>query len=114
MNISLNEFLNIPDALDAVATRTTSLLTINLKTRKLIGTSRETLKDLKIGPKMLAKRSYACWATDEEARQLSGSIMMAKSVRLQAEYMGTRKIRVCMGCPRTGWGLFCEIWTDRR
>lgn len=51
-------------------------------------------KDLKIGPKMLAKRSYAIWnillATEEEAKQLAGIIIMAKAVRLQTEYMATQ------------------------
>lgn len=41
-------------------------------------TMEKAMKDLKIGPKMLAKRSYAIWnillATEEEAKQLAGII----------------------------------------
>lgn len=40
-----NEFLNIPEALDAVSTRTISLLTSDMKTRKLIGVSRESMEE---------------------------------------------------------------------
>lgn len=73
------------------------------------------MKDMKSVQKLLAKRSYAMWdilmATEEEARQLAGSIIKAKAVRLRTNYMGTRKIRVTLhGClqisHRTGWGLF--------
>lgn len=62
------------------------------------GIMEEVLKHLKIAPKVLAKRLYAMWeillATKEEARQLTGIILMAKTVHLQTEYMGTRKISV--------------------
>lgn len=58
-----NEFLTIPEALDAVNTRTISLLTTDVKSRKLIWVSRETmdetLKGLKIDPKILDRRSNA-------------------------------------------------------
>lgn len=40
-----NEFLTIPEALDAVSTCTISLLTSDVKTRKLIGVSRETMEE---------------------------------------------------------------------
>lgn len=47
---------------------------------------------------MLASRSNAMWvillASEEEAKQLSGSILMAESVRLLTEYIGTRRIRI--------------------
>lgn len=58
----------------------------------------EDLKSLKIGPKILARRSNAFWAillaTDEEAKQLAESTLAKKSVRLQTEYMGTRRTKV--------------------
>lgn len=38
----VNEFLSIPETLEAVNTKATSLLTTDVKTRKLIGVSRET------------------------------------------------------------------------
>lgn len=50
-----NEFLMIQEALDAVNTKTISLLTTGVKSRNLLGASRETmeeaLKSLKIEPK---------------------------------------------------------------
>lgn len=59
---------------------------------------------------MLAKRSYAIWnillATEEEARQLAGSIIMAKVVRLQTEYIATQKITV------TVYGVPADITED--
>lgn len=39
-----NEYLTIPEALDVVATRTISLMTTDVKTRKLTGVSRETIE----------------------------------------------------------------------
>lgn len=33
-------------------------------------------------------------ATEQESKQLAGSILMAKSVRLLTEYMGTHKTRI--------------------
>lgn len=63
----------------------------------------QALKDLKIGPKMLTKRSYSIWdillLTEEESKQLSGKILMAKALRLQMEYMSTGKDK-CDGA----WG----------
>lgn len=60
-----NELFTIPEALNAIASNTIFHLTSDIKTRKLIGVSREaieeTLKCLKIVSKILAKRSYAIW-----------------------------------------------------
>lgn len=60
-----NEFLTIPEALEAVNTRLIALLTSDVKSRKLTGVSRETmvevLKTLKIYPKVLARRTNALW-----------------------------------------------------
>lgn len=57
----------MPAALVAVTTRTISLLTTDVKTKKLIGVSmeilEETLKSLNIAIKVLAKRSNAMWDT---------------------------------------------------
>lgn len=56
-----NKFLNIPEALNVVMTRTISLLTMDVKTYELIGVSREVieeaLKSFKIALKILAKWS---------------------------------------------------------
>lgn len=55
--------LTIQQMLDGINTRTISLLAIDVKSRKLIAVSRETmeeaLKNLNIGPKVLARRLNA-------------------------------------------------------
>lgn len=87
-----NEFLTIPDVLSTVNTRTISLLTTNVKSRKLSGISRKTtkedLKSLKIIPKVWARRSNAQWdillVTKQEAKQLADSILATKCVHLRA------------------------------
>lgn len=93
-----NELLTIVEVLNAVTTRTISLLTSDVKTRKLIGVSREAveeaLKYLQIVPKILAKRSNVMW--DLEAKKLAGSFLMTKSLWLQTEYVGTRQTRVTL------------------
>lgn len=88
--------------LDAANTRIISLLTTNVKAQKFIRVSRETmeeaLKSLNIVPKVKARRSNAMWdilqATEQEAKQLARSILKSKAVRLQTEYMGTRKSKI--------------------
>lgn len=93
-----NEFLTIPEAVDAVKTRTIFLLAIDVRTQRLIGVSKETLeealKSFKIGPKILARMSNALWdillATVEEAKKLAGSTLATNSVRLQTDYLATR------------------------
>lgn len=58
----------------------------------------ETLKILSIAPKILARTSNAVWdillSTKQEAKQLAGSILTAKSMRLQMEYMSTQRTRI--------------------
>lgn len=60
-----NEFLTIPEALEAVSTRTLSLLINDIVTRRLIGvckdTMKEALKSLQILMKVIARRSDAMW-----------------------------------------------------
>lgn len=91
--------MTILEVLDAVYTKTISQLPTNANTRKLMGVSRETmeeaLKSLKVGPKILARRSKTMCdillITEQEARQLTGSIFTAKTVRFQTKYMGTER-----------------------
>lgn len=66
----------------------------------------EALKTLNVSPRVLARRSNALWdillANEEEAKKLAGSILTTKTVRMQTEYMGTRKTRVTVhGVRRT-------------
>lgn len=55
---------------------------------------------MKIGRKVLARRLNALWdillPTEQEAKQFAGSILTAKSVHFQTEYMSTRKTKVTM------------------
>lgn len=59
------------------------------------------LKSLNIMPKILAQRSNAIWdillATMEESKALDGSILTTKWVRLQTEYLDTRKTKIMLG-----------------
>lgn len=60
----------------------------------------EALKSLNITAKVLARRSNAMWdilfPTEEAAKSLAGNILITKSVRLQSEYMGRRKIKATL------------------
>lgn len=101
-----NEFLAIPETLNVVNTRTISLLTTDGKIWKFNGVSRETMEQalncLKIGPKMLARKSNAILdillASEQEAKQLVRSVLMSKVVRLQSEYMGTHRMKIAIHC----------------
>lgn len=80
-----NKLLTMPSALEAVAIRTISLLTTDVKT--LIVVSRdnmeESLKCPSIAAKVLAKRSKAMWnillGDKKAAEKLAGSILTTKS-----------------------------------
>lgn len=110
-----NEFLTIEEAFMAVKKKTVSLLTSDIKSRKLIGVSRETmeevLKVLQISPKVLARRSNAMWdillPTEQDAKQIAGNILTTKNLRLQTEYMDTRRTRI------TVHGVPVDVSTDR-
>lgn len=60
-SFKVNEFLTIPEALEAVNIRILSLLTSDVKTRKLIEVNRENMEDalktLHISSKVLARRT---------------------------------------------------------
>lgn len=90
-----NKFLTIPEALEAANTRKVLLQTTDVKSRKLIWVSKETmeepLKTLNISPKLLARRTTAMW---DVARELAGNFLTTKNVRIQTKYMGTRRIRI--------------------
>lgn len=82
--------------------QTISRLTTDIKTGRLIGVSREVMKEalksFNILPRLLARRSKAMWdilsSTIEEAKALSGRISTTKLVRLQTDYLGTRNIKI--------------------
>lgn len=60
----------------------------------------EVIKSLSIGTKIFARRTRAMWdillASEDAAMSLAGSILTTKSVRLQTEYLGTRKMKVIL------------------
>lgn len=75
----------------------------------------EALKNLNIAPKVLAESSNAMWdvllATEDKAKKLTGSILTSKSVRLQTEYLGTRKTRITLHGGDLG-GPFRDIFAQ--
>lgn len=56
------------------------------------------LKALNIAAKVLACRSNVGYpaTTEEAAKALAGNALTTKSIRLQTEYMGTRKTRITL------------------
>lgn len=99
-----NEVIAVPSDMEAINTRTIYLLTTDVKTRKLIGVSRdlmeESLMSFNIGAKVLTHRSNDMWdlllVTEEAVKSLTGNILTTKSVRLQTEYTGTQKTRITL------------------
>lgn len=95
--------------------KTISLLTLEVKSRKLTGVSRagmeETLKSLHIGAKMLIRKTNAMWnillANENKAMTLADSILTTKSVRIQTECMGTHRTRITLH----GVSMDITIWT---
>lgn len=102
--ISGHELLPMPTVMEAVSTRIIPLLTMEVKNRKFIAISRETmeeaLKALNIAAKVLARRPNALWdillATEEAVEALAGNVLTTKTLRLKTEYMGTRKTRITL------------------
>lgn len=71
----------------------------------------ESLKALNITPCILARRSRALWdllmKSEQEVKDLGGSVLTSKTLRLQIEYMGTRRTNV------TVHGVPIDITEDR-
>lgn len=90
-------------------------MTADGKSRKLTGVSRETteeaLKGLSIALKVLARRSHAMWdillATEQELKQHAGNTLISTMLRLQTEYIDTRRIKI------TVHGVSVDICKDR-
>lgn len=102
--ITDNELILMPLLMEAVNTRTISLLTMDIKSRRFMNINRkgmeEALKSLNIGAEVLDRKSNTRWdilpATEDATKSMAGNILTTKSVRLQTEYMGTRKTKVTM------------------
>lgn len=69
------------------------------------------LKKMSITPKVLAMRTNVIWdillATEQQAKQFAGSVWATESLRLQTEYMDTRRTKI------TVHGVSVDISTDR-
>lgn len=106
--ISGNELPTVPSTLEAVATRTVSLLATDAKTRKLVGVSRVVMEEEQ-RTKAPTKKSNVVYdillGSKEAAEKLAGSILTIKSVRTRTEYMSACKIKIT--CP---WTLQMIIW----
>lgn len=91
----------MPFLLDSLNTKSITLLTTDVKTRKLIGVNMEiiekAIKNLNIRAISLARRiraiSVILLTSQNAAISLTGSIMATKSVKLQTKYLGTRKTK---------------------
>lgn len=91
----------MPFLLDSLNTKYITLLTTDVKTRKLIGVNMEiiekAIKNLNIRAISLARRiraiSVILLTSQNAAISLTGSIMATKSVKLQTKYLGTRKTK---------------------
>ena len=98
------EIIPIPEYAEAMMARTVSLLTADIKTKRFIGVSgekmEEAMKSLNIKATALARKSNASWdillANKEEAQALAGLILATKTLRIQTEYMGTRKTKITL------------------
>lgn len=89
--------------LKSLNTKMISMLTVDVKTRKLTGVNRETMKEaimsLKI-PANVLHRSRAMWdillASEDAVKSLTCSIMTTKLMRLQTDYDRIRKTKVIL------------------
>lgn len=99
-----NDLLLVPLLLEAVTTKTITMLIMDIKTCKLICVNREimeeSLKSFNIEAKVLAQHSNVMWDVllqiEDAAILLAGSILTMKIVRLQTDYMGQRKTKVTL------------------
>ncbi len=97
-----NEILPIPEIADRIAPRVLSLVVSDLKTKRLVGLTKELFEDLMrkagIPCQYFSRRSFATWEvllpTEKQAAKLAESDVITKNFRLQPEYKGTRRLRV--------------------
>lgn len=89
-----HELFPMLQVIEAVAARTISLLTADVKLRKYMAVSREAMEEAIKEAKVLARRSNAMWdillVTEERAKSLAGSILTSKTLRFQTEYISTQ------------------------
>ena len=97
-----NEILPIPEIADKIAPRVLSLVVSDLKTKRLVGLTKEVFEDLirkaGIPCQYFCRKSFATWdvllPTEKQAAKVAESDVITKNFRLQPEYKGTRRLRV--------------------
>ena len=97
-----NEILPIPEIVERIAPRVLSLVVSDLKTKRLVGLSKDTFKELLrkagIPCQYFCRKSFATWdvllPTEEQAAKTAAKDIITKHLRLQPEYKGTRRLRV--------------------
>ena len=97
-----NEILPIPEIVDKIAPRVLSLVVSDLKTKRLVGLTKEVFDELirkaGIPCQYFCRKSFATWdvllPTEKQAAKAAESDITTKHFRLQPEYQGTRRLRV--------------------
>ena len=97
-----NEILPIPEIADRIAPRVLSLVVSDLKTKRLVGLTKEVFEELirkaGIPCQYFCRKSFATWdvllPTEKQAAKTAESDITTKHFRLQPEYKGTRRLRV--------------------
>ena len=97
-----NEILPIPEIADKIAPRVLSLVVSDLKTKRLVGLTKEVFEDLirkaGIPCQYFCRKSFATWdvllPTEKQAAKVAESDVITKNFRLQPEYKGARRLRV--------------------
>ena len=97
-----NEILPITEIVERIALRVLSLVVSDLKTKRLVGLSKDTFEDLLrkagIPCQYFCRKSFATWdvllPSEEQAAKTAAKDIITKYFRLQPEYKGTRRLRV--------------------
>ena len=97
-----NEILPIPEIADKIAPRVLSLVVSDLKTKRLVGLTKEAFEEqirkAGIPCQYFCRKSFATWdvllPTEKQAAKVAESDVITKNFRLQPEYKGTRRLRV--------------------
>ena len=97
-----NEILPIPEIADKIAPRVLSLVVSDLKTKRLVGLTKEVFEELirkaGIPCQYFCRKSFATWdvllPTEKQAAKVAESDVITKNFRLQPGYKGTCRLRV--------------------
>ena len=97
-----NEILPIPEIAEKIIPRFLSLVVSDLKTKRLVGLSKDTFEELLrkagIPCQYFSRKSFATWdvllPTEQQAAKAATNDIVTKYFRLQPEYKGTRRLRV--------------------